>query len=276
LFFGRLYTFSLPWWNTLALTAVTVPPATLVLALAGVVRVVSGRFRDRKGALVLFCWVFLMALRALPSAPGHDGERLFLPAFVFLACLAGVGAGGVALCLARLLAPRVATALAVSAVALGLSAGAWSTWRFHPLELSYFNALIGGLPGASRAGLEPTYYWEALTPDVLQWLNTHTAPGRAVLFPDRIPVFEYLHHWGRLKPFPNPLPKAGPVPQWYVVQNRPGSLRFFQKTVASYMMSHTRPALVKAAGPAPDVPLIAVFSIEDAAEAEATLNAMAP
>ena len=32
-----------------------------------------------------------MVLRALPNAPGHDGVRLFLPAFAFLACLAGIG-----------------------------------------------------------------------------------------------------------------------------------------------------------------------------------------
>jgi hypothetical protein len=35
LFFGRLYRFSLPWYNTMAWTAIVVPPATLGLALPG-------------------------------------------------------------------------------------------------------------------------------------------------------------------------------------------------------------------------------------------------
>ena len=45
------------------------------------------------------------------------------------------------------------------------------------MQLSYYNALIGGLSGAARAGMEPTYYWDAVTPEVRDWLNAHTEAG---------------------------------------------------------------------------------------------------
>ena len=42
------------------------------------------------GPLIAGHWVFLMLLRALPHTPGHDGVRLFLPAFGVLALWAAL------------------------------------------------------------------------------------------------------------------------------------------------------------------------------------------
>ena len=270
LFFGRLYRFSLPWYNTLAWTAIVVPPVTLGLALVGIGRVVAGRFHDRVGTLLLGCWAFFMVLRALPNAPGHDGERQFLPAFVFLACLAGIGLATVGDWIGRVASPRLAPPLAFLVLVVALGAGAWSTWRYHPLQLSYYNVLIGGLSGANRAGMEPTYYWDAVTPDVREWLNTHTAPGRTVTFNFPAATFEYLHHWGLLRPYP--LRRKGPLPQWYVVMNRRGHLLYFPRSVALFLLDHARPAFVKTLDVAPDVPLIAVFSGEDTFAADLILK----
>jgi hypothetical protein len=272
LFLGRLYLFSLPWYNTLVWTAIVVPPATLALALVGIGKVLAGRLRDRVGTLLLGNWAFFMALRALPNAPGHDGERLFLPAFVFLACLAGIGLATVASRLARAARPRVARALAVSALVAAVAPAAWSTWRDHPLQLSYYNALIGGLSGATRAGMEPTFYWEAVTPDVRDWLNTHTEPGQSVGFAFPAITFEYLHRWGLLRP--SPLTTLGQRPAWFVVMNRPGHLRYPYppKTLGQYLLDHSRPVYVKTLDAAPDVPLIAIFSGEDALAADRILR----
>lgn len=270
LFFGRVYLFALPWYNTLVLTAIVVPPATLGLALLGIGRVVGGRLRDRVGTLFLGCWAFFMVLRALPKAPGHDGERQFLAAFVFLACLSGVGLASIAAWLDRIAVPRVARTIAFAVMAVAAGAGAWSTWRYHPLQLSYYNALIGGLAGASRAGMEPTYYWDAVTPDVREWLNAHTEPGRSVAFVFPAVTFEYLHHWGLLRP--SPLTKVGHAPRWFVVMNRPGHLRYPSRTLGQYLLDHARPAFVKTLDVAPDVPLIAIFSGEDAFAADLILK----
>jgi 4-amino-4-deoxy-L-arabinose transferase-like glycosyltransferase len=265
-FLGRLYLFSLPWYNTLVWTAIVVPPATLGLALVGIGRVLAGRLRDRVGTLLLGCWAFFMVLRALPNAPGHDGERLFLAAFVFVACLAGVGLATIGSWLHRVAGPWLARTLAVAILAAAVTAGARSTWQYHPLQLSYYNILIGGLSGATRAGMEPTYYWDAVTPDVRDWLNTHTETGRSVAFAFPAVTFEYLHRWGLLRP--SPLARPSDSPRWFVVMNRPGHLLYARKTPGQFLLDHSRPAFVKTLDVAPDVPLIAVFSGEDAFAAD--------
>jgi len=134
-FFGRLYRFSLPWYNTLVWTAIVVPPVTLGLALVGSGG--SSRPAPRPvGTLLLGCWAFFMVLRALPNAPGHDGERQFLVAFVFLACLSGIGLTTIASWLGQVVGPRVARTLAGAVLIVAVGAGAWSTWAVHPLQLS--------------------------------------------------------------------------------------------------------------------------------------------
>ena len=45
-----------------------------------------------------------------------------------------------------------------------------------PVPLSYFSPLVGGLPGATALGMEPTYYWDALSPEARRWLAEHTEP----------------------------------------------------------------------------------------------------
>jgi 4-amino-4-deoxy-L-arabinose transferase-like glycosyltransferase len=271
LFLGRIYPFALPWYNTLVWTAIVVPPATLVLAVLGSSRVIAGRLRDRAGSLLLLCWAFLMVLRALPAAPGHDGERQFLPAFAFLACLAGVGVAAIPALATRASRPRLARPLATVALTAAVFAGAWSTWQFHPLQLSYYNTLIGGLSGAARMGMEPTYYWDALTPDTRDWVNRHTELSRSVIFVYPLVPFEYLHHWGLLSP--TPIPDPTHPPQWFLVQNRPGTLRSYPPLkLAAYLLEHVRPVHAKVSRTAPGVPLVAIYAIKDAALAETKMD----
>jgi hypothetical protein len=65
-----------------------------------------------------------------------------------------------------------------------------------PVPLSYYSPLVGGLPGATRLGMEPTYYWDALQPEILEWLNVHSGPGQKVRFDLK------LHPLKRLDPDP--------------------------------------------------------------------------
>jgi hypothetical protein len=93
-----------------------------------------------------------------------------------------------------------------------------------PVPLSYYSPLVGGLPGAARLGMEPTYYWDGLTPPALAWLNERTPEGRSVLFQTNPTAWYDLRQTGRLKvPVAGLEPTAG-VPAWYVVQNRTGML----------------------------------------------------
>src|SRR5262249_6877250 len=142
---------SLPWYNTALWTLMVVPVGFLLLSLIGTVRSACRARRDPEGMLFLFQWGFLMVLRALPHTPGHDGVRQFLPAFGMLALLAGQGAAWVG---------RYLAGWGHALVFLAVFEGAVSLVLMMPVPLSYYSPLVGGLPGATRMGMEPTYYWD--------------------------------------------------------------------------------------------------------------------
>jgi 4-amino-4-deoxy-L-arabinose transferase-like glycosyltransferase len=242
LFLGRIYKTpidSLPWYNTLVWTVFITPVGFLAFALAGLLTCrVSQRsatyqgestpashgglrcadppytFRNRLAVLAVGHWAFLLLLRALPHTPGHDAERQFLPAFGCLALVAGLGAAWIVDCWGRGGKALLAAALAEGAISLLV---------MMPVPLSYYSPLVGGLPGATRLGMEPTYYWDALDEHALAWLDANTPPGKSVLFATNPTSWFYLRESGRLRV---PLAPFEPgLPAWYVVQNRPGALR---------------------------------------------------
>ncbi len=47
----------------------------------------------------------------------------------------------------------------------------------HPFGLSYYNALVGGLPGAERLGLELTYWGDAVDAPLLDLLADRAKDG---------------------------------------------------------------------------------------------------
>ncbi len=204
-YLGKKYIYSLPWHNAWVLMAVTVPTAILGLALVGLVRAV---WHDRRDALRVFFLLNLLAFpvsRMLPT-PAHDGVRLMLPTFFFLAAFAGWGFELIERLVERFRAEEYSTApvLAVVAAPLLLPAAYW-LFRTHPYELSYYNGLVGGLRGAHRLGFEPTYWYDAVTPQVLRDLNdpNHGLPPGAVLgLPDpkiNPDVFPALQEMGKLR-----------------------------------------------------------------------------
>jgi len=208
---------SLPWYNTIALTLLVTPVGFLAFGIIGLVSAVLRRRTDPIGPLIAGHWAFLMILRALPHTPGHDGVRLFLPAFGTLALLGGLGARAV---LDR--SRRWGTAAIIAALAEGIVGLA----VMMPVPLSYFSPIAAGLPGASAMGMEPTYYWDALTPEARRWLAEHTPPGRTILFSTNPTSWLYLRETGDLprRVFPHdPDPRFPDPPRWYVLQNRPGA-----------------------------------------------------
>ena len=141
------------------------------------------------GLLIAGHWAFLMLLRALPHTPGHDGVRLFLPAF-----------GVLALWRAWAPAPLLDQwgRWAKLAIIAALLEGAVSIAVMMPVPLSYFSPLVGGLPGASALGMEPTYYWDALSPEARRWLADHTPPGETIEFATFPHSWLYLRQTGAL------------------------------------------------------------------------------
>jgi 4-amino-4-deoxy-L-arabinose transferase-like glycosyltransferase len=216
LFLGEIYLTpagSLPWYNTLVWTLFVTPVGFLILALLGVSRAVRRGGGDPICGLAVIHWAFLLGLRALPHTPGHDGERQFLAAFGLLALAAGAGAAGAIERLGRWGKGLVIAAVVEGAVSLAV---------MMPFLLSYYSPVVGGLPGAVSLGMEATYYWDSLTDEAIEWLNTHTKPGEKVVFPTYPTAWRYLRQSGKLHPatqYQDPGRWA-----WYVVQNRGGAL----------------------------------------------------
>lgn len=50
--------------------------------------------------------------------------------------------------------------------------GAVDLWTFAPRYLSFYNAALGGVSGAFRRGLEPTYYWDAFDGEAVCFLHS--------------------------------------------------------------------------------------------------------
>jgi hypothetical protein len=258
LFLGRVIMTprnSLPWYNTLVWTVFVTPVGFLTLALAGIGRALRRVRSEPFGLLAVGHWAFLLILRSLPHTPGHDGERQFLAAFGVLALVAGYGAASVVERFGSWGKLVVVAALAEGAVSIAL---------MFPNLLSYYSPLVGGLPGAARLGMEPTYYWDALSDDARDWLNRHTAAGEKVLFATNPTSWRYLRQAGKLrvKLF---LHEPGPW-VWYVMQNRPGAFSPEERVLIA--RSGSRHVLVRSWG----IPLIWAFPYEELESARAEVR----
>ncbi len=180
-YFGRVYADrDVPWHYPWFYFAATVPVGLHLLGAWGLVR----GWRDRRtdpfplllaGSIALFLVVFSTRV------PVYDGERLFLVVFPLWAILIG---RGFATAWHR---ARGRRSFRVGLVAAVLAQG-YGVVTFHPFGLSYYNALVGGLPGAERLGLELTYWGDAVDGVLLDRLAREAPPdASAALVPTLYP-----------------------------------------------------------------------------------------
>jgi 4-amino-4-deoxy-L-arabinose transferase-like glycosyltransferase len=147
--------------------------------LSGVADAVRRRGQPET-VLLVAAMLMPVVVASLPGVPRYDGQRLFLNAFPFAACLAGVGFGRAVAPLAERLLPAAPLAATAAAAALLLLPAAISSWRVHPFEpYSYYNALVGGPSGALRRGLSPLV-WAMSDRSVARYLNEHGAAGDVI------------------------------------------------------------------------------------------------
>lgn len=200
LYLGQLYEFSLPWHNGWVLIAVVTPAAIVFAALAGVIYAIRVVRADRLPFYFLIHFLTWPVLRMLPT-PAHDGVRLLLPAFFFMAGLAGWGTVWVADGLARRVGTRVVWTRGVLAGVVLMSSG-WQLVKVHPFELSYYNELVGGPTGARAKGFELAYWYDAFNPTAIAEINDLLPPGAAVSFftgKVEAPTFTELQSLGALR-----------------------------------------------------------------------------
>lgn len=179
-YWGAIYEYSLPWHNAWVLIAITVPATLLAAALVGLIYGLRNLRRDQV-PLYFFVHLITLPLIRMLNTPAHDGVRLFLPTFFFLAAFAGWGAVWLADGLARLFRTRPAW-FRTAVAAVVLVPAARQLVNIHPFELSYYNELIGGPVGAYKHGFELTYWYDAFNDKTLAALNDPKVlpPGASV------------------------------------------------------------------------------------------------
>jgi 4-amino-4-deoxy-L-arabinose transferase-like glycosyltransferase len=179
-YFGTVYRdLDVPWHYPWLYAMAAVPIGLIGFGLIGAVAgLQERRTRALVGTLlgVVAGWLTLFSTRV----PVYDGERLFLPIFPLLAIVIGLGFGA---CWDRAKArwSRAALALLLAAQGAGVL-------LLHPFQLSYYNALIGGVKGAERLGLELTYWGDAIDERLLDQLVAAASPrDRCALAPTLAP-----------------------------------------------------------------------------------------
>ena len=169
LYFGTVYADrDVPWHYPWFYLAATVPVGLLTLGLWGLIRGWKDRRVDRfplllAGSIALFPLVFSTRI------PVYDGERLFLVAFPLMAIL--IGRGFVSLW-------DTAGRKGHLALVILLIGQCYGVVAFHPFGLSYYNLLVGGLPGAERLGLELTFWGDAVDGRLLDRLAAEAREGQ--------------------------------------------------------------------------------------------------
>ena len=148
------------------------------------------------------------------TTPAHDGVRLFLPTFFFLAAFAGWGAVWLADGLARLVRAPATLARALMAALVLVPAG-WQLVKVHPFELSYYNELIGGPRGAWKAGFELAYWCDAFNDRTIAELNERLPRDATV---------EFLNDLDQTADLPGTPVARAPARRPRVRVDRPGSV----------------------------------------------------
>ena len=205
-YFGRIYDYVVPWHQAIVMMLITVPVGILSLALIGTADI--GRSRtllrpsDPRAALARLSLLqigFFLALMALPSSPNHDGVRLFLPAFPFVAILAGLALGRFEEALHARFEPRAALLGMLLLMSVYLLPAFRQERAIAPYWISYYNELIGGMRGASATGMEVTYWYDAFTPDFISEIERVLPEGATVMAWPTAKYFEELQGLGRLR-----------------------------------------------------------------------------
>jgi 4-amino-4-deoxy-L-arabinose transferase-like glycosyltransferase len=179
LYFGQVFADrDVPWHYPWFYFVATVPVGLLILGAWGLFRSGRDRRSDPFPLLLAGSIVFFLILFST-RIPVYDGERLFLLAFPLLAILIGRGFAD--------LWSRAGRGGRLVLASLILCQG-FGVVMIHPFGLSYYNLMVGGLPGAEKLGLELTYWGDAVNGPLLDDLARLARPGEtAALAPTLAP-----------------------------------------------------------------------------------------
>ncbi len=176
IFFGKWFcsAVNVPWYYPYGYLAIVTPLPILVSIVAGFIVLSVKAIKKNPHALLLLLWFFIPLARYLsPKIGVIDGIRHFEEVIFPLMAIGGVGAvtlGQKVWQSTMTKAKKIFVIIAVSAVSV--IALIIPIFTYHPYELSYFNELVGGLPGA--VGKFDIDYWGVSQKEAVLWLNAHT------------------------------------------------------------------------------------------------------
>jgi 4-amino-4-deoxy-L-arabinose transferase-like glycosyltransferase len=189
-FFGEnLYAPPFPIHFPFTLTAVTVPPITLLASLVGAAALTAVWWtrrnpNDAKGTGWLLALSILVPISviALPSTPIFGGVKHWLTAMPFLAILAGVGVSACGRAIGAELSRRLPWGKGITVPATAILAtlvllpAIRATAHSHPNGTAYYNELIGGARGAADLGMM-RQFWGYASGQSLTFLNDEITHG---------------------------------------------------------------------------------------------------
>ncbi len=208
LFNGRIYhAESLPLSYILVWLVIGSPLIIIIFTLFGFLlplgRSIKARALDPQAAIVYMALVVPVALMIVLHATLYDGQRQFfflIPVMILIAAY-----GFLSLCdqllLRQQLLARILLAVLIVSTCISYLFIIKSMRDIHPYEYSYFNALVGGVPGAN--GKYDTDYWRICSKPAAEWLGnnyqkfTNKQNPTATSFP--IPILALLYLPGSFK-----------------------------------------------------------------------------
>lgn len=199
-YLARVWAFDLPWHHAPLMTLATVPAAVAGLAVVSLRELFAAGDRRPWVVLCLVQVAFWWAVMALPGSPNHDGVRLWLPMFPFVAVLAGIGFSGLARALGRRLSDSTRVVGLIAFAALVFLPPAFRLASARPYYLAEYGELVGGTRGAARLGLEATYWFDAVTRPFRDRLNLDLPAGALVFTYPNTEYYEQLQGLGLLRP----------------------------------------------------------------------------
>ncbi len=156
-YFGERFADKLvPWHFPFVMLLFSLPAWTL-----GAVLLRSRHGLTRPEQLILLTCLVPLCVFAFPGVPVYDGTRLFLIVFPGLAVIAGRGFE--ALWNLQLSAPR--STVITRAIVVGMLVILPLPWTMQPGAINQYGLLCGGNVGASKLGLESSYWADALNED---------------------------------------------------------------------------------------------------------------
>lgn len=211
MFFGKVYDFRLPWYQPLIMLGICIPFALIVFAIFSPM---FGKFnRYRKFWLFeILPLIFLILIFSLPKTPKHDGIRLFSLAWPHLILLSIRGVCGISRLINWLIIRRVAPSgskvvvrvkrgVITALLAFTLLINVSTLINYHPYQLSFYNAAIGGPAGAAKKGFTISYWYEALDQTFFSKLNVRYKNDSVVIFSyPNSDILEYNRVLGLVNP----------------------------------------------------------------------------